>query len=111
MEEDDDVDIDNQEEEEEEEEEEQEEEEKEEKDKSKKEMLKINEKKEEPTLLLNEEKEKIDKSNLIQNLTTKNIKYNLPVLKNYNLFQEENSVSIFNNKIYKYGKNFRFYFK
>ena len=46
---------------------------------------------------INNENE-INSNSLITKLNTKNIKYNLPVLKNYNLFQEENSVSIFNNK-------------
>lgn len=46
---------------------------------------------------INNENE-INSNSLITKLNTKNIKYNLPALKNYNLFQEENSVSIFNNK-------------
>ena len=46
---------------------------------------------------INHENE-INSNSLITKLNAKNIKYNLPALKNYNLFQEENSVSIFNNK-------------
>jgi len=46
---------------------------------------------------INNENE-IKSNSLITKMNAKNIKYNLPALKNYNIFQEENSVSIFNNK-------------
>ena len=40
--------------------------------------------------------EKISNDSLISKVNSKNIKYNLPIIKNY--FQEEDSLSIFNNK-------------
>ena len=56
------------------------------KEKSKKEeMPKIKEEKEGPSLLINEEKEKIEKSNLIQNLSEKNPNYNINEQNNTNL--------------------------